>query len=86
MIKKREIFISNLIFVLNLIWEISDNNSKNFNRYISNLGIYINYAKRDEKNNDIYFVLLTTLSINLYNFILYHLMVKLGFKIGNIMI
>ena len=61
--------LSNLISVLNLIWEISDNNSKNFNRYLSNLGIYISYVKRDEKNNDIDFVLLTPLSINLYNYI-----------------
>ena len=61
--------LSNLISVLNLIWEISDNNPKNFNRYISNLGIYISYVKRDEKNNDIDFVLLTPLSINLYNYI-----------------
>ena len=73
-VKKKEKFLfilnlSNLISVLNLIWKISENDSSNFNRYISNLGMFISFVKRNKNSNNIDFVLLTPLSTNLYNFI-----------------
>ena len=72
--KKKEKFLfilnlSNLISVLNLIWEISENVPNNFKKYISNLGMFISFVKRKENTNNIDFVLLTPLSTNLYNFI-----------------
>ena len=73
MIKKNKFLfilnLYNLISVLNLIWELSDNDSNNFKHYISNLRMFISFVKRKENTNDIDFVLLIPLSTNLYNII-----------------
>ena len=83
--KKKDKFLfmlnlTNIISFLNFVWEVAEYDSKNFNRYITNLGIYISFVKRNENTNNIGidFVLLAPLSANLYNFISCY--GKTGFK------
>lgn len=61
-----EINLYNLISIINLYWTITKD-SKNFNNYLHKLGINFSFVKRDIKTNEIDFILLSSVSTQLYN-------------------
>ena len=63
--------LGNIIPVLNLLWIVSKENPQTLKKYMSKLDLYFSFVKRapNSKKSEIDFVLLASISENLYNYV-----------------